>query len=137
MTYADYITDALRLIGVLAHTESCDADQGALGISVLNDMMARWEGDGIMVGYVQSGTTTDTLNLMPIAREAVKKNLAVMLCPYYERLPSPIVAGGAQDGYHDLLMLGAIDAQEPVDLRDVPRGSGYGYGFDIITGLVR
>jgi hypothetical protein len=137
MTYADYITDSLRLIGVLAHTESCDSDQGGLGLGVLNDMMARWEGDGIMVGYVQSGTTTDTLNLAPIAREAVKKNLAVLLCPYYERVPNPVVVQGAMAGYADLLLPAAIAAQVPSDLRDVPRGSGYGYGFDIMTGLFR
>ena len=137
MTYADCITDALRLIHVLGHFESADADQGALGVSALNDMMAAWEADGILVGYVQSTVPTDDLNLHATAREAVKYNLALKLCPFYEREPSAVVVAGARSGYDSLLLAAVINAQEESDMRHVPRGTARSGLYNAVTGLIR
>ena len=137
MTYADYITDSLRLIGVIMQTESADADQGAHAIGILNDMMAEWAADGIRVGYVPSETTSDDLSLHTSVRSAVKANLAMRLCPNYERNPSAVLVAMAQGGYDSLLLQASIDAAEEASLRNVPRGTGnLGYGFNINTGLI-
>ena len=135
MTYSELITESLRMIGVLMYSESADANQAAQGISVLNDMMSDWEGDGIMLGYVPSVTPTDTLSMDPTAKSAVKANLAIKLCPFYERQPHPAILEQATSGKGTLMrsvMLGNIN---PVTMRHVPRGTGR--WFDILTGLLR
>jgi len=136
MTYADCITDALRMIGVLSLYESADADQGTHGLMILNDMMAKWESDGIMVGYAQNADLSADLNLAPIARQAVKQNLAIQLCPTYGRQPSAILVASADTGLSMLNMNAAIGQQQESDLRDVPRGSGHGGRLDITTGRI-
>jgi hypothetical protein len=50
MTNLEIITAALRLLGVIAETETPSAEQGATGLAVLNDMLEDWSGREIEVG---------------------------------------------------------------------------------------
>lgn len=134
MTYADYITSALRMAGVLMETESATAEQGASGLEILNDMMAEWQQNGILLGYVPTDDTTADLNLHASVRSPVKANLAVRLAAIYPTVAvSGVVGKLAMDGYSDLLMQAAIDASETADMRHLPAAAG---NFDVISGSI-
>lgn len=49
------------------------------GLVALNEMMARWESNGLALGWLPVAALTDTLVLLDTAREAVAYNLAIML----------------------------------------------------------
>ena len=102
-TYSEIMTDSLRLIGVLMETESLSAEQAADGIVVFNDMMALWESVGIDVGHAPTDTPTDTITYPAKARMAIKSNLAIALCPHFDRTPSPVLIAMAQSSYNAIL----------------------------------
>jgi hypothetical protein len=115
-TYAETIRDALKLIGVLNETESVSAEQGADGLIVLNDLMALWESVGIYLGHVPSDTPSDTMVYPQKYRLAIKSNLAVALCPHYDRTPTPILLAMAASSYNRMSCDAIYNQAKPTSL---------------------
>src|SRR5512147_587089 len=55
-TSNDLIDAALRLLGVLGTTETAPAADTTLGLEALQDLLAEWSGDGLMVPSVTVST---------------------------------------------------------------------------------
>lgn len=134
-TNSDYITRALKKIGVLAESESPSAEQGSDALVVMNDMFAVWESEGIDVGWKPSASTTDTIDFHPAVREAVVTNLAARLCTDYAREPSAVLATLAVRTYEKLLRE-AINAKvRGVPMWHIPLGEGRMDSGNILTGV--
>lgn len=123
MTGNEAISGALKAIGVLQETESASAEQAADGLVRLNDLMADLSGDGVDVGYAPQSDPTLDVGLNIESRQAVKSLLAVVLCPDYERQPSPVLIALATAGREKLLR-DAIIRNPITSPQTLPRGDG-------------
>ena len=95
----DMITAAYRLANVLNENEVPSAEQGVVGLSTMNDLLAQWDGDGIKLGWTIVAGQADTLPLQPQDLRAVRFNLAVELAGEFGIDPLPRVAKIASDTY--------------------------------------
>ncbi len=77
------VTRALRVLRVVDATETPEAEDMASGIDALNDMMARWEADGVSLGWAPVEGPADELPAPTEAEEAIRLNLAIALRPEY------------------------------------------------------
>jgi hypothetical protein len=123
-TYSDLIRDALGLIGVLDETEQPTAEQGTLGLRVLDEMLTDWEARGIDVGFAAGAALNDQVSIEDTARRAVKLNLAEELCPWFEREPSPRMLTLADAAYSRLLREAMKDQLVPASMSHLHRGAG-------------
>jgi len=121
----DIISAALRLIGVLAETETATAEQGAKGLEALNDMLAEWEADGVKLGYPPQDTLGDTFPLESFDLP-VKYGLAARLADEYGRDPPPRVQMIAANSYTRLVRDAVSAELLPVDLTHMPLGERNG-----------
>jgi len=92
------VTRALRLLRVVDATETPQAEDMTTGIESLNDMMARWEADGISLGWSSVSVPDEELPSPVEAEEAIRFNLAVALRPEYGVPIDPDVFQRAEDG---------------------------------------
>ena len=133
-TNYDLITGALQLLGVVAETEQTSAEQGDLGLAVLNDMLEAWAEDDIDVGqYPQTDLAAEWPG-SPGTVGTVKSNLALYLAPHYQREPSPLVVAMASAGYQKLVRDLVSGQLQPLDMSHLHRGDGESDGTDILTG---
>lgn len=94
-TVSDYIQASLRLTGILGESDSVSAEQGANGLTVLNDMIGMMRGEGIEIGIAPQSSTTATLLVPEEDRLGLKHIFAVYLCLNYRReVPESIAALG-------------------------------------------
>ena len=135
-TNSDYITRALKKIGVLSESETPSAEQGSDALVVMNDMFAVWESEGIDVGWKPSSSTTDTIDFHPAVREAVVTNLAARLCADYAREPGAVLAILAVRAYEKLLREAINSKVRGVPMWHVPMGEAHSEYKDISTGWV-
>lgn len=122
MTNSDLIKGALALIGVLGEGEDPSAEQGALGIQVLNGIMADWEQDGVNLEYYPQETLGDETPVPAHALVGVQGFLAVALAPYYGK---PITAEfiASNEKFYSRLVRDAVrDSMEEADLSHRPLG---------------
>ena len=132
MTNLEIINAALRLLGVIAETETPSAEQGATGLSVMNDMLEDWSGRGIDVGQWPQ-TALDAEFPGPTTVEGVcKANLAVWLAPYYAAPLRPEVAGLAGAGYSRLLREAMLAQLQPATMTHLHQGEG-SWETEVIT----
>jgi hypothetical protein len=115
MTNLEIITAALSLLGVIPEGQEATAEQAALGLSVMQDMLDEWEGEGIYMNHAPDMALLDDFAAQPASTGAVKAGLAMALAPYYERTPNPVVIAMAQAGYSRLLRDAAISQLRAVD----------------------
>lgn len=94
-TVADIIRDALRHLRVQDPRQPLKAEHARDGIRMLNLLLARWEADGLAVGWSGVSAATDTLPLPPEAELGVGYNLAVILQPGFGVQLDKAVADGA------------------------------------------
>lgn len=124
-TNGQIIESALRLVNVIAETESASAEQGAKGLEALNDMLAEWEADGVDLGYVPQDSTTDDFPLEGVDLP-IKYNLAVRLADEYGRQLSVRVLRVAETTYKRLVR-DVVNAQlQPVTTGHLPMPSWQG-----------
>lgn len=97
------ISDALSLLTVLAEGETASAEQAAHGLRKLNQMMATWEIDNIVLGYFQQSDVTADCPIPDWAEKGVYGMLAVDLAPDYNKQLSPEAAKVVDDGYSLIL----------------------------------
>ncbi len=115
------INRALRLLGMLDANESPEAVDTQTALEALNAMMARWEADGIPLGWAPVLAASEALPAPVEAEEAIAYNLAVRLRPEYGVALAPDVLQMAQMGLSRLLAdVGANDYARIV--YDLPEG---------------
>lgn len=82
-TTSDIVSRALRILGVLDPHEPAESQDLEGGLVALNAMVARWEANGLALGWVPV-TAADTPLPVPVeAEEALAYNLAVRLRSEY------------------------------------------------------
>lgn len=97
-TVAVVMRDALMHLGVLDAEEAVEAVDLADGIRVLNRMMARWEANGLALGWTAVTSPDDVLPAPVEAEEAIGYNLAMRLRASYNATLSLDVVQMANDG---------------------------------------
>jgi hypothetical protein len=107
-TYAEFIGDALRKIGVLSEGQEASPEQGADGLVTFNEMMGELAGDGVDVGFAPQSSGTGTLLIPWEDRQAIKYALCVKLATDYGREITPDIADGYQEGMARLLRKAVI-----------------------------
>lgn len=125
------IADALLDLNVIRTGQTPSADQQALGIRKLNEMMALWEAEGRRLGYVPVGTVTTVLTVPDAAIVGIRTNLAIFMAPSFGASVSPELIALADMG---LSTIQKICAQEITIVTDLPPSSDTGGGYDIRIG---
>ncbi len=111
MQALDIITESLRDIGVISEVATPSAEQGAIAVTKLNELMASLEEDGIDFGWPQIASTTDTV-VIPLAHRAtIKALLAIRLAPMYAGSSVPAVVASIADSGYTRLLGQAVSAQ--------------------------
>ena len=123
---------SLRMIGVLDIAASPSATDSAIAIPVLNQMMARWEEDGVAVGWSAVSSVSDTVPGPDSALDAIAANLALRLAPEYGVVPNALVVGLADSGHAALQRDSIKNTITPSDASHLPNSTGG--RFDINSG---
>lgn len=129
-TNVQIIGDALGLLNVLAEGESVTAEQGAHALRVLNQMLAAWAADDIVLGYFEQTETTDPCPIPDWAEQGVSGKLALVLAGHYRTPPSPFCIAVADEGYSLILRTLMNQRQVGADLSHLGSGNGR---YDILT----
>lgn len=128
------IQDAHGLLGVLSESEAMSAEQGALGLRVLNELMADWQQDGVDLQYYEQSSLAEDAPIPDHAALAVKYYLAMALAPYYERQVSPEFVALGNRYYARLVRDAMVSELRPADMSHLHRGSGVDRFDDIDFG---
>lgn len=97
------IARALRIIRVLDADEAPESRAAEDALEVLNQMLVRWEADGISLGWSEMDEVSDELPLPAESLEAVTYNLASQLAIEYGVATDGKVEAMADNGYKELL----------------------------------
>jgi hypothetical protein len=121
-TNLELVTYAYLKANVIDETQSPSAEQGVVGLNILNDMMANMAADGIMVGWFPQTNLAATSPLQNQDIGPVKYLLTAALAAHYgiqlgEILLAEIVAAGTRLAKKALLYGEA-------NLSDLPRPQG-------------
>jgi hypothetical protein len=135
MTNRELITSALRMLGVLDADQSASAEDAALGLEQLNDMMLDLAGEGVDLGFPPQDSVSDDFPLDDTEAAAVKPLLAMQLFTYYPsaRLP-PTLPAKAETNKLRLLRDAVLSNMEEADMSNLPGGEGKYYRGDILNG---
>ena len=128
-TNSNVIQDALGLLGVTSDV-AMSAEDGALGLRGMNDLLTMWQDNEIDVGYSEQDTLTDNSPILPEYMLAVKFNLAVALAPHFGKEPSGALVAHARDSYQRLQRAEQTSRLQPVSV--APLGRAWGR-YDILT----
>jgi hypothetical protein len=107
------VRDALGHLRVLDANEAVEAEDARDAIRALNLMMARWEANGLALGWTDVASVTDDLPAPAEAEEAIGYNLALKLRARYNATLDQDTVAHANDG------LAALRAD--VAMRDASR----------------
>ena len=102
-TNLETIERALRLLGVVDSEEELTGPRADDALKAMNEMLTRWEANNIPLGFTTQTSTAATIPVPDEALSAVAYNLAVVLSPEYQVMPSQVVAGLAEASYRALL----------------------------------
>lgn len=122
-TASSVITDALQQILVQASEASIEADEAQTAIRSLNRMMARWDADGISLGYTEVSNLADEITVPAGAIDGVIYNLAVSLAPQFDAAITPALAALASEGFKTIKRI-AVDIPPTMYGSTLPIGSG-------------
>lgn len=100
-TARDLITRSMRELGVTDGYEPVSAEDAAVALDVLNDMIGAWELDGIPLGVGTVTLNTD-LAVPDNHLEGMRANLSVRLAPTFGRQAAPMVVEMASRGLRAL-----------------------------------
>lgn len=128
------VRDALLLLGVQDATEPVSAQEMQDGIRELNKQMARWEADGLSVGWTSVSAGTDTLPAPLEAEGAIAANLAINLQPRYKVPLDQSVIAQATDGLAALRADVIANTFSRLSYPDLPMGEGWCGGYNINLG---
>jgi hypothetical protein len=133
-TNLQIVTSALRMLAVLDATETPSAEDGALGLEQLNDLMALLAADNIDLGFPAQDSLADDFPLDDTVAAQVKPLLAAKLHAFYPSAsPPPSLSGQAALAVSQLRRAAVLENIEEADLRHVPLGEWNRGGSDIIN----
>lgn len=133
-TVSQYIQASLRLAQILGENDSVSAEQGASGLTVLNDMLGFFRGKGVEIGIPPQSSTTATLLVPEEDRLELKYVFAAFLCMDYGRAPPSHVASIAEGGMQKFLRR-AVIADQLTNNAIMPLGANGGGAYDILNGV--
>lgn len=127
------ISDALKLLGVIARGQSLPAEEGADALRALNQMLERWTEDGIELGYFAQTDTTADCPIPQWAEQGVTSKLAQRLTADYPASQPPAwIFNDDENGYGTIRRKAMLEKLEGADMSHMPSGAGrFGSGFDI------
>lgn len=125
MTYADFIRDALGMLGILGETETASAEQADHGLRVLNNLVFDWQADGVDIPWATVTSATATMTLHERDQQAVLANLALRLAPSYGVALSPALVDTAQNGWNRVLRDSLTRSARVQRMDHLPIGEGY------------
>lgn len=125
------IKDALVALNVIREDETPTAEQQALCIRCLNQMMAMWEADGKALGYIPIGTATDTLMVPDGAIMGIYTSLAILIAPSYGAQISQELLESYNRG---MAVIDKITAKQVIMNMDVQSSSADDRDFNINYG---
>lgn len=131
MTTLQYVSDALKILGVIGETETPSAEQGADAVIALNDMMMTYKEFGFDCGFNPQTGTSDSFTPPQGEREAIKYMLAARLVNQYPSNPLPQTAALLASEAHDRWMRKAVLTQITCNTPRLPDSSYYP---NILTG---
>lgn len=114
MSNLTLVNDALALIGVLPEGQDATADQGQTALALVSKMVEEWADDGISVNWNSAASLDDECPLAGVERTAVEYQLAVRLCPLYERDPRPTLVALASATYQKLQRIQLVRSLEAI-----------------------
>jgi hypothetical protein len=117
------VRDALLLLGVQDATESVSAQEMQDGIRELNKLLARWEADGVSLGWTSVSAPTDALPAPMEAEGAIAANLALYLQPRYKVPLDANVVQQANDGLAALRADVVANSFARLSYDDLPAGT--------------
>lgn len=98
----EIVARALRLIQVQDARQPVKAVDMQTGIAALNSMCARWEANGLAIGWRPVANPSDDMPCPVEAEQAIAYNLAITLAPEYGTEPPAVVVGTAARDLGDL-----------------------------------
>lgn len=101
-TAADIIDGALQDIGEYDVGETPPTDDYTVGLTRLNQLLARWERQGIALGFTTLATKDDAMPTPDWADAAIRANLAVLIAPAFGTQASQTTVAEAQSGHREL-----------------------------------
>jgi hypothetical protein len=128
------VRDALLLLGVQDATESVSAQEMQDGIRELNKLLARWDADGVSLGWTSVTAPTDTLPAPMEAEGAIAANLALYLQPRYKVPLDANVVQQANDGLAALRADVFANTFDRITYPDLPVAEGWCGGFNVNVG---
>lgn len=132
-TNVTVIGDSLRLLGVIAETETPSANQGSHALRVLNQMIESWL--EVDLGWFEQTSTADTIPIPKWAELGVTSKLAQALHPTYPAGSlAPEVFDDALNGYGVILREATKAQMQPSDMSHLPTGQGHRSSWDITQG---
>jgi len=97
-TANDVITDAMQEIVLQASEAQIEAGEAQAGIRYLNRMMAKFDVEGIDLGYTAVSSLADIITIPDGAIDGLIANLAIALSPQYDVQPTPELRERAREG---------------------------------------
>ena len=135
-TKAQIVGEAFSELGLHGWEFDLTADEKQTALRRLDAMLARWEGEGITLGYLfpdvpgQSVLSEDS-GLPEAAIEPVFMNLAVNLAPGFGKSATPQTMAAAKAGWDLLTLDAALPGQQPVP-GGMPLGAGWKAGRGVL-----
>jgi hypothetical protein len=133
-TNREVITAALRMLGVIDAYSAATAEDAALGLTELNDLMEELAGAGIDLGYPPQDNLSEDFPLDDNTAAAIKPLLAMHLLVYFpsQQVPDalPIRAANAMKR---LQRVAVLDNREEASLTNMPLGETSPGVYNILT----
>jgi len=133
-SYAEVITDSLRLLGILREDEQASPAQVAGGLVKMNDLLGEWLADGVDVGGFPQTDPSREFNSDYSVQAAVKYNLAIACAPDYGVQVTPEVSVPAGRFYSRLTRDAVRSALMVPASLVIPLGEAVGGTENILTG---
>ena len=122
-TAGSIISDALTELVVQASEADLEASEIQTGIRYLNRMMARWDAQGISLGYTKVSSTSSVMTVPDGCLDGIVKNLAVSMAKQFDAVITPDLYESAKDGLKACRQLAVNVTATPYPCT-LPVGSG-------------
>ena len=122
-TSLDLIDGGLKLVGIKAAETPIEATEAQDGLTVLNDMMAELEEDGIKIGFIANTDVNAEIFVPRSTHSGIKALLAARMAVEYGKIVSPALAAMVISSQRSLAKF-ALRSLEVAFPSTLPLGSG-------------
>ena len=134
MLALEFVTDALRSIGVLSEIDTPSAEQGQDGVRKFNELMTSLAEDGVDLGWAPIEDTASTV-VMPLGHvSGIKAMLGKACAPLYGAEVPGVVAQMADQCYSRLINQSLALQIERTQSDTLPMGQNYAGQYNILRG---